>query len=107
MAKGFSVDLAALEQAAAGVNGTLDEVSRQSVSNIPHDSSAIGHERLASTFADFCGRWDRGVGNLARDGQEIAARLAANANAYRRADQHLRDQINGIFHGAGPDPGTG
>ncbi len=53
MSAGFSVDLAALEQAAAGVNGTLDELSQQSVSDIPHDSSAIGHERLASTVTDL------------------------------------------------------
>lgn len=106
MSAGFSVDLAALEQAAAGVNGTLDELSQQSVSDIPHDSSAIGHERLASTVTDFCDRWQRGVSNLAIDGREIAARLTANMNAYQKADQRVRDKVNSIFQGTGPDPGT-
>jgi hypothetical protein len=106
MSAGFSVDLAALKQAAQGVNGTLDELSQQSVSNIPHDSAAIGHERLASTVTDFCDRWQRGVNNLATDGREIAARLTANVNAYQKADQDVRDKANGIFRGTGPDPGA-
>jgi hypothetical protein len=106
MTDGFSVDLAALEQAAEGVNGTLDEVSLQSVSDIPHDSSEIGHERLASTLADFCGRWQRGVSNLAKDGREIATRLSVSVNAYRKADQDTRDRVSTIFRGTGPDPGT-
>jgi hypothetical protein len=107
MSTGFSVDLAALEQAAEGVNGTLDQLTQQSVSDIPYDPSAIGHERLAGTVTDFCDRWQRGVSNLATDGREIAKRLTANVNAYRKADQDVRDKVNSsIFQGAGPDPGT-
>jgi hypothetical protein len=106
MTDGFSVDLAALGQAAEGVNGTLDEVSLQSVSSIPHSASGIGHEQLASTLADFCDRWQRGVNNLTKDGREIATRLSLNVSAYRKADQDTHDKINAIFGGTGPDPGA-
>lgn len=109
MAGGFAVDLGALEQAAAGVNGTLDQVGRQRVSDIPHDESAIGHTDLASTLSDFLDRWQRGVDNLAKDGQEIAACLTANTNAYRAVEQGLHEhitRINAELTGIGADPGV-
>jgi hypothetical protein len=105
MSGGFRVDLHALEKAAAGVNGTLDEVSRQSVKSIPHDSSAAGHDGFGKTLSDFLDRWQRGVDNLAKDGQEISARLTANVKAYRKADQGVQDEISGIVQGRGTDPG--
>jgi hypothetical protein len=43
MANGFSVDLSALEQASAGVNGTLDQVDQLAVSAISHNPAAFGH----------------------------------------------------------------
>ena len=43
MANGFSVDLSALEQASAGVNGTLDQVDQLAVSAISHSPAAFGH----------------------------------------------------------------
>jgi hypothetical protein len=109
MAGGFRVDLSALEQAAAGVNGTLEEVSQRSVGEIPHDASAIGHQGLADTLSDFLDRWQRGVDNLATDGQQIASRLTANVNAYRKVEQDLHDhitRINGELQGGGADPGV-
>lgn len=105
MAEGFKVDLYALERASAGVSGTLDEVNKQNVTNIPHDSSAIGHDNLASTLSDFLDRWQRGVNNLAQDGQQIADRLTANTNGYVAAEQHIAGQFNGILQGSGADPG--
>lgn len=106
MADGFVVDLGALERAAAGVNGTLDEVGRQRPSDIPHEPAAIGHDALAGMLSDFLGRWQRGVDNLVKDGQEIAGRLAANVNAYVTTEQGLNDHFSGILRGGGPDPGV-
>lgn len=109
MAGGFRVDLGALEQAAAGVSGVLADVGQQTVSDMPHDGSVIGHAGLASTLSDFLDRWNRGVDNLASDGQQIAARLTANMNAYRTVEQNLRDHItrvNGELAGSGADPGV-
>ena len=108
MADGFRVDLTALQQAAQGVNGVLDEISSQSVGDIPHGSDAIGHSGLASTFSDFLSRWTRGVDNLASDGREIASRLTANVNAYTEAEHNIHDHlttVGGELEGTGADPG--
>jgi hypothetical protein len=106
MADGFMVDMGALERAASGVDGTLDEAARQTVSDIPHDEAAFGHELLASTVSDFCSRWQKGVDNLTKDGREIAARLTANVRLYRKAEQDIKNSItNGILVGHGSDPG--
>jgi hypothetical protein len=105
MADGFRVDLYALERASAGVNGTLNEVNKQRVSDIPHDSSAIGDGDLAGTLSDFLSRWQRGVDNLAKDGQEISTRLTANVNAYVKVEQGVAGQFDGILQGSGADPG--
>ncbi|MFK0294752.1 type VII secretion target [Streptomyces sp. NPDC090442] len=99
MAGQYQVDLEALEKAATGVNGTLDEISVQKVSDILHDESEVGHEQLASTLSDFLDRWQRGVDNLAKDGQEIAARLTASAKAYRDVEEHTHKQFHGMLHG--------
>lgn len=109
MADGFQVDLTALQQAAQGVDGVLDEVSVQSVGNIPSGSNAIGHLGLANTLADFLSRWTRGVDNLASDGHEIAAQLTANVNAYTAAEEHARGRftvLGGELKGSGTDPGV-
>jgi hypothetical protein len=106
MAGGYRVDLYALERASAGVNGTLDDVERHRLGEIPHSTSVVGHHHLASTLSDFLSRWQRGVDNLAKDGREIAARLAANVNAYVKVEQGLHGQFTGLLTGSGTDPGT-
>ncbi|MEU6235635.1 hypothetical protein [Kitasatospora sp. NPDC047058] len=109
MANGYSVDLAALRDAAAGVNGTLDQLSRRSVTDIPHESSAIGDDHLAHTLSDFLSRWKRGVENLAEDGKEISTRLTASANAYAKAEQDAHQhlvQSGSKVSGGGTDPGV-
>jgi hypothetical protein len=105
MADGYEVDLYALERASAGVDGVLQDVSRKQPKDIPHQESAIGHQHLASTLADFLSRWQRGVDSLAKDGGEIAGRLIANVNAYEKAEQAIGGQFAGILRGTGADPG--
>ncbi|MEV7470600.1 hypothetical protein AB0O20_29455 [Streptomyces kronopolitis] len=99
MGEHYRVDLEALEKAATGVNGTLDEISVQKVSDVPHDESEVGHEALASVLSDYLDRWQRGVDNLAKDGREIATRLTASVNAYRAVEEHTHKQFHGILHG--------
>jgi hypothetical protein len=105
MAGGFRVDLLALDQAADGVNGTIDMVSQQQVGDIPFDQSALGNDQLAASMSDFLSRWQRGVNNLASDGRQIANRLTENANNYRKADHSAQAGADGIFQGSGTDPG--
>jgi Asp-tRNA(Asn)/Glu-tRNA(Gln) amidotransferase B subunit len=70
---GFKVDLGALEMAAEGVDNTLDQLKDKKVNHIGGNQDDYGNDDLADTVADFCDRWELGVENLAKDGQEIAA----------------------------------
>lgn len=105
MPEGFRVDLAALQDAADGVGGTLDEVARHKVSDIDCDPSAVGHDRLGATVADFCDRWSRGVDNLAEDGRQVAGRLTDCVNAYQAMDQEAQEHLDGLLQrSTGEDP---
>ncbi|HEX7659610.1 MAG TPA: hypothetical protein VF444_09030 [Pseudonocardiaceae bacterium] len=107
MADGFSVDLGALEDAAAGVNKTLSDLKAHKVSDLGGSKDDYGHDDLAGTAAGFCGRWERGVENLAKDGQEVASRLSMSVQAYMRVDQAAKGMFDGILaRGSGDDPGV-
>lgn len=107
MAAGFRVDLTMLDDAAAGVHGTIDRAAQQPVSKIPFDKSAIGDDQLAGALSDFFSGWQRGVNNLVKDGQQIVGRLTTAANGYGTADKDARGASDRIFQGTGPDPGLG
>jgi hypothetical protein len=100
MASGFGVDLGALTSASQGIDGVLYDVGNNKVSDIRIDKSAVGHDRLAGSIADFSDRWDRGVNNLAKDGQAVSDRLRANVAAYDKAEK----AATGMFQSTGPDP---
>jgi hypothetical protein len=76
MADGFRVDLGALGDAAEGINITLYNLQSKKVDGIGGQQGDYGHECLGSTVADFCDRWELGVENLVKDGQEVANRLS-------------------------------
>lgn len=107
MADGFRVDLAALKDAASGISGTIDQVNRRKVSDIDCDNQAFGHDRLADTVNDFCGRWARGVDNLATDSRTVVGHLTESAKAYEAIDQSVRDHLDKILQGSGHDPAAG
>jgi len=47
-------------------------------------------QRWAAPPKDFC-RWQRGVDNLLKDGQELARRLGESATTYLDTEQHNTD----------------
>jgi hypothetical protein len=105
MPDGFRVDLAALEDAAAGINMTLEDLGNARVDSLDGRSADYGHDHLASTVADFCDRWEIGVEHLATDGREVAQRLSQSVQDYRRVDTAAKDRMNGIRQrSTGPDP---
>ncbi|HEY3689574.1 MAG TPA: hypothetical protein VGL46_04645 [Pseudonocardiaceae bacterium] len=107
MAEGFTVDLGALERAAEGVNNTLDELAAKKVKDIDADRGAFGHDDLADTVADFCERWEIGVEHLAKDGQEVSARLTQSVARYLKIDSLLKGHLDGILQrSSGDDPGV-
>jgi hypothetical protein len=107
MSDGFRVDLGALEDAAAGVNTMLSDLKAQKVSDIGAASGDYGHDGLAQTVGDFCGRWELGVEHLATDAQQVAGRLSLCVQAYLRVDQAAKGTFDGIVqHSTGADPGV-
>ncbi|MFI9387636.1 type VII secretion target [Kutzneria sp. NPDC052558] len=107
MADGFSVDLGALEDAAAGVNTTLVDLKAHKVSDLGGVKGDYGHDDLADTVADFCTRWELGVENLAKDGQEVATRLSQSVQAYLQVDQAAKGMFDKILtRTTGDDPGV-
>ncbi|TCO62992.1 hypothetical protein [Actinocrispum wychmicini] len=105
MPEGFSVDLAALQQAAEGVTDTLNTLATKKVSDIDADKSAFGHDKLGGTVSDFCERWQIGVEHLAKDGQEVADRLNMSVNAYTHVERTAHANMQGILQqSTGPDP---
>lgn len=105
MPEGFSVDLAALQQAAEGVTDTLNTLATKKVSDIDADRSAFGHDKLGGTVSDFCERWQIGVEHLAKDGQEVADRLNMSVNAYAHVERDTHATFNGMLRqSTGADP---
>ena len=82
----FYVDLEALEDAASGINRTLDAMATKKVSDVDAAAEAFGHDELASAVADFCDRWNIGVENLAADGAEVSDRLNRCVKRYQSAE---------------------
>ena len=105
MSDGFRVDLGALEDAAIGINTTLNDLKAKRIDDLDGRKADYGHDKLAETIADFCDRWELGVEHLATDGQEVASRLSHSVLAYLEVDQAAKGRMDGIFQRpTGPDP---
>jgi hypothetical protein len=105
VADGFSVDLDALHKAAEGVTDTLNAVATKKVSDIQAPKAAFGHDELADTVADFCGRWEIGVEHLSSDGQQIVDRLNRSVLAYDTVEREAHHALTGILQrSTGSDP---
>jgi hypothetical protein len=105
MSDGFRVDLGALEDAAIGINTTLNGLKAKRIEDLDGRKADYGHGGLAGTIADFCDRWELGVEHLATDGQEIAGRLSRSVQAYLKVDQAAKGRMDGILQRqTGADP---
>jgi hypothetical protein len=105
VADGFRVDLGALEDAAEGINTTLNDLTAARVDGLDGRSADYGHGHLADVVADFCDRWELGVEHLATDGQEVATRLSQSVQDYLEVDESAKGRMDGIFQRVnGPDP---
>jgi hypothetical protein len=105
MTNGFSVDLGALEEAATGVNFTINAIRKTRVDKLAGQTDDYGHDHLAKTVKDFCDRWEIGIEHLAKDGIEIAQRLTDGVRDYVAADKAAKGRMDGIYSKpTGPDP---
>ena len=105
MTDGFSVDLGALEDAATGVNFTINALRKTKVDQLAGPAGDYGHDHLARTVTDFGDRWEIDVEHLAQDGMEIARRLTDSVRDYLAADEAAEGRMDGFFsQPTGPDP---
>lgn len=105
VADGFRVNLGALEQASAGINDTLTQLSERKVNDVDCARSAFGHDDLADTVSDFCDRWEIGVQHLGKDAKQIQGGLDSCVRAYVGTDSKLKGHMDGILQRTGgPDP---
>jgi hypothetical protein len=108
MSDGFRVDLGALEDAAIGINATLNDLKAARIDGLDGRAADYGHDRLADRIADFCDRWELGVEHLATDGQEVAARLSHSVQSYLQVDRTAEGRLDGVLQRlGGPDPAAG
>lgn len=99
MAGHFQVNIDALTAAAVGVDDAIAAAADQRVEDLDVDGSAFGHEGLAETTKDFGDRWQRGVDNLLRDGEELATRLQDSASTYLNTEHVNADGFAGFGEG--------
>jgi hypothetical protein len=105
MSDGFQVDLGALENAATGINKTLNDLKAKRIDDLDGRAADYGHDKLAETIADFCDRWELGVEHLATDGQEVVSRLNHSVQAYLKVDQAAKGRMDGVLQQrTGADP---
>ena len=114
MADGFSVDRAALNATAQGINTTIgalkglgiDETGEEGrgFSGLSLTGLQAGQSDLASALGDFCDRWSWGVRSLVQDGNQFAARLGLSAGVYYDTEQYLTGVAKNVTDALAGDP---
>src|ERR1700742_4197682 len=114
MADGFSVDRAALNATAQGINNTIgalkgvgiDETAEvgRGFSGLALTGLQAGQADLAGAFGDFCDRWSWGVRSLVQDGSQFAARLGLAAGVYADTEQYLTGVAKNVTVALTGDP---
>src|ERR1700759_338251 len=114
MAGGFSVDRAALNETARGINDSiaalkglgLDETAEvgRGFSGVALSGLQAGDADLAAAFGGFCDRWSWGVRSLVQDGNQFAARLGLSAGIYASTEQYLTGVAKNVTVAVAGDP---
>ena len=113
-ADGFSVDRAALNETAQGINNTIgalkglgfDETAEvgRGFSGLSLSGLQAGDGGLAQAFGDFCDRWSWGVRTLVQDGNQFAARLGISAGVYSDTEKYLVGVAKNVTDALAGDP---
>jgi len=114
MADGFSVDRAALNETARGINDSiaalkglgLDETAEvgRGFSGLSLSGLQAGDGDLAAAFGGFCDRWSWGVRSLVQDGDQFAERLGLTAGIYADTEQYLTGVAKNVTVAVAGDP---
>src|ERR1700761_1529365 len=114
MAGGFSVDRAALNESARGINDSiaalkglgLDETAEvgRGFSGVALSGLQAGDAKLAQAFGGFCDRWSWGVRALVQDGTQFARRLGLTAGTYGMVEEQLTGAAKDALDAVAGDP---
>lgn len=114
MADGFSVDRAALNESAQGINstiGTLKGVGIDETAEVGRGFSGLtlsglqaGDAGLAEAFGNFCDRWSWGLRTLVQDGNQFAVRLGISAGVYADTENYLAGVAKNVTVALAGDP---
>ncbi|MEU4694875.1 hypothetical protein [Actinoplanes sp. NPDC023714] len=83
----FHVDLAAIDEAAAGIAQTAAAHDRTGLEDLQRSAARYGDEELSGAVRDYCGRWDDGLDLLVEDARLISDVLTRAAAVYRATDE--------------------
>ncbi|WP_236787918.1 hypothetical protein [Amycolatopsis sp. GM8] len=99
------MDVNALKEAGLGLSDLVGELGAVPVEDIDCDRKFVGHKGLADSYESFTTRWQVGVANLTKDGQQLSRRLINAAGAYIEIEQAHQHTLTGLLDGTGVDPG--
>lgn len=111
---GYEVSPDALKEAAEGIRkaiGALKEIGNaeladagRGVTTMEMGQGTVGHDGLATTFGDFCARWEWGVRDLIQAGGRIADDLEGTGTIYAKAEQVATDLLKRLAVDTMGDP---
>lgn len=93
---GFQVDPDALLDAAEGVSSATDMLRQKDISSIDPSTAHVGDDDLAHAMSDFTERWQVGVQNMIKDGDEFTQRLKDTYTAYTGVDESVAETIRNL-----------
>ncbi|CAM3783968.1 hypothetical protein [Smaragdicoccus niigatensis] len=91
---GFRVDVTALEDAAAGIDHSVESQDSFELRELCGPPALYGHDRVHSEFQSFCARWSDGLDLLTDDASKVSAALTRAAQGYRKADQNNGEHLS-------------
>ena len=106
---GYQVDLAALDQAVKGINGTIEVLggmvwggrysasSAAAIEELNLDEDDCGDEALSDAMDEFCERWRWGVRHLVQEGQAMGKSLQQAAGTYKGVEDQICDALKKVF----------
>ncbi|WP_134666062.1 MULTISPECIES: hypothetical protein [unclassified Amycolatopsis] len=96
---GFHVDIAAVDEAARGISGSVHDQDGFELRGLCGDAELYGHAGVHDALMEFATRWSDGIDVLTDDASAIGDALGRAVRAYRAIDESATRSLTG-------DPGV-
>ncbi|KAA9156456.1 hypothetical protein FPZ12_027605 [Amycolatopsis acidicola] len=83
---GFHVDVDRVDEAAAGIQQSVDDQDNFELRDLCGDAALYGHTGVHDALMDLCVRWSDGLDTLTDDAGAISDALSKAVQAYRSID---------------------